>query len=153
MAQIHGGKGPPKDEVFAKIVALPNILSEDTKALFMFSKDQATSQEIEWIGHIRASASTPEPGTGARIQQADVEEPEMPESEKLRLQRRSLFGPRTETALQDFQESGFENVDYEADAIARYDSDVDNLGSSNDEDDDGEDQEDIPEDDDQEDGE
>ncbi|MCJ1380782.1 tau 95 subunit of transcription factor TFIIIC [Xylographa soralifera] len=148
MAQIHAGKGPPNDEVFAKMVALPNILSEDTKALFMFSKDQATSREIEWIGHIRASASTPEPGTGARIRPVDVEEPAMPESEKLAVERQKLFDPRVETALRNFQESRLEDVEYEADAIARDDSDVDNLGSSNDEDDDGEDQEDNLEDDD-----
>ena len=152
MAQLHAGKGPPNDEDFTKIFALPNILSEDTKALFMFSKDQATSQEIEWIGHVRVSASTPEPGTGIRVQQFDAEESEMPESEKVVVQERNLFDPRAEIALQDFQESGLENGDYEADTIARDGSDVDNLGSSNHEDDDGEDQEDNLEDDEQEDG-
>ena len=140
MTQIHTGKGPPNDEVFAKMVALPNILSEDTKALFIFSRDQATSQEIEWIGHVRASASTPEPGTGARIQQVDVEGPNMLDLEKLVAQKRNLEG------------SGLENIDYEADSIARDDTDVENMGSSNDEDDDGEDQEDNLEDDDPEDG-
>ncbi|MCJ1439035.1 tau 95 subunit of transcription factor TFIIIC [Xylographa pallens] len=152
MAQVHAGKGPPNDEAFSKMVTLPNILSEDTKALFMFSKDQATSQEIEWIGHVRVSASTPEPGTGARIQQVDAEEPKIPESEKLAVQKSDLFDPRAEIALQDFQESRLENVDYEAETIARDDSDIDNLGSSNDEDDDGEDQGDNLEDDEQETG-
>ncbi|MCJ1390218.1 tau 95 subunit of transcription factor TFIIIC [Xylographa bjoerkii] len=148
MAQIHAGKGPPDDKDFAKIVVLPNILSEDTKALFMLSKDQATSWDLEWIGHIRNSASTPEPGTGARIRQVNVEEPEMPHSEKLAGQWRNQFDPRAETALQDFEASRLQNADYEADAIARDDSDVDNSGTSNDEDDDGDNQEDYLEDDD-----
>ncbi|MCJ1286041.1 tau 95 subunit of transcription factor TFIIIC [Xylographa opegraphella] len=152
MAQIHAGKRPPNDEAFAKMVALPNILSEDTKSLFILSKDQATSQEIEWIGHVRASASTPEPGTGARIQHVDVEEPEVLEGENLATQGRNLFDPRVEAALQGFQQSGLGDIDYAADALVRGDSDGDNSGSSNDEDDDGEDQEDNLDDDDQEDG-
>ncbi|MCJ1397569.1 tau 95 subunit of transcription factor TFIIIC [Xylographa trunciseda] len=153
MAQIHAGKGPPNDEVFAKIVALPDILSEDTKPLFMLTKEQATSWELEWIAQIRVLASTPEPGTGARIERSNVKEPEMPESEKLAYQKGQkgdLFDPRAETAIHDFEVSRLEDLGYEADAMARDDSELDHSGSSNDEDDDGEDQEENLEGDDRE---
>ena len=146
MAQIHAGKGPLSDEDFAKIVGLPNILSEDTKTLFMFPKDQATSWELEWIGHIRNSACTPEPGTGARVQRTDIEELEASEPDRTS-QKRDMFDRREKSGLQEPKRSRSGNVEDEADATTHEDSDIDGSSSSNEEDDDGEDQEDNLEDD------
>jgi hypothetical protein len=51
------GSGPPRDIDYTKIVALPDIITRDTRLLAVLPRHSATPQEIEWATAVRTYAA------------------------------------------------------------------------------------------------
>lgn len=56
MVYIKEGKGAPRDETYAAIVGLPDIITRKTRQSAVLSKAQYTSQAVEWAAIVRGMA-------------------------------------------------------------------------------------------------
>ncbi|MCJ1247911.1 tau 95 subunit of transcription factor TFIIIC [Trapelia coarctata] len=56
MVYIREGKGTPRDEIYAVIAQLPDIITKETRELAVLSKAQNTAQEVQWASIVRGMA-------------------------------------------------------------------------------------------------
>ena len=56
MIHIKEGKGTPRDETYAVIAQLPDIINTKTRDLAVLDSHQYTSQEVEWASMVRGMA-------------------------------------------------------------------------------------------------
>ena len=56
MVHIKEGKGTPRDETYAVIAQLPDIINKETRDLAVLNKNQHTAQEVEWASIVRGMA-------------------------------------------------------------------------------------------------
>jgi len=63
MVHIKEGKGTPRDETYAVIAQLPDIINKETRDLAVLNKNQHTAQEVEWASIVRGMAKFEIDGT------------------------------------------------------------------------------------------
>lgn len=56
MVHIKEGKGTPRDETYAVIAQLPDIINKETRDLAVLNRNQHTAQEVEWASIVRGMA-------------------------------------------------------------------------------------------------
>ncbi|MCJ1473516.1 tau 95 subunit of transcription factor TFIIIC [Lambiella insularis] len=60
MGKILSHQGQPNNADYWRLVALPDVYSQDTKHMFQSDRANTSPQEMEWVGQVRAMAGLPE---------------------------------------------------------------------------------------------